>query len=444
MREGKRSILIQSPTGSGKTALTAHMLGTAASRKQDSWFIVHRRELVKQSVMAFDKSMVRHGVIANSFMPDPIPNVQVASIGTLRNRHAKNRPPKLIVWDECHHLGAKSWEAIFNAYPNSFHIGLTATPIRLDGRGLDKYFDCMVQGPSVAELIEMGFLSDYKLFAPGAPNLQGVHKRMGDYIKSELMRVMDKPTITGSAINEYVKRADGKRAVVFCVSIEHSRHVVEEFNARGIKAEHVDGETDQRERDQAITRFRLGETKILSNVDLFGEGFDLPAIECAILLRPTQSLALYLQQVGRSLRPFKGKEHAIILDHANNAAAHGLPDEDREWTLAGIERRAQNKDTGPSVKICPSCFAAQLPGLNKCRYCGYAFPPKPRIVDEVEGDLVEVDPEQLRKERRAKQQRAQTLEDLVKLGEERGYKRPRLWAKHVFNSRQRKRNMGAR
>ena len=439
MREGKRSILIQSPTGSGKTALTAHMLGTAASKGHASWFIVHRRELVKQSVLAFDKADVRHGVIANGFASDSRPLVQVGSIGTLRNRHHQHKKPKLIIWDECHHLGAKTWADIFHSYPQSFHIGLTATPQRLDGKGLSDYFECMVNGPPVGDLINQSFLSHYKLFAPGGPSLKGVKTRMGDFIKSQLTEVMDRPTITGSAIKEYQKRASGRRAVVFAVSIQHSEHIVNQFIQAGIPAEHVDGGTDQLKRDASIDRFRRGETLVLSNVDLFGEGFDLPAIECAILLRPTQSLGLYLQQVGRALRPSPGKTEAIILDHANNAASHGLPDEPREWTLSGSDRRTQNKNSEPSIKICASCFAAQLPGSTVCKFCGYAFPSKPRTVDEVEGDLVEIDPRQIRMKRKDEQRTAQTLEDLVELGKQRGYKRPRMWAKHVFNSRQRKR-----
>ena len=423
---------------SGKTALTAQMLKTAASKNLESWFIVHRRELVKQSILAFDKVGVPHGVISNGFYEDTRPKIQVCSIQTLVNRWPKLRPPRLIVWDECHHLGAKSWESIFISQPQAFHIGLTASPIRLDGKGLIKYFETLLMGPRVRELIDSNFLCDYKLYAPGGPQLSGVHTRMGDYIKSELLQVMDKPTITGSAIKEYVKRAYDKRAVVFCVSIEHSKHVVAEFNREGIDAEHVDSESDSTYRDAAIERFRRGETKVLSNVDLFGEGFDLPSIECVILLRPTQSLGLYLQQVGRALRPYEGKDHAIILDHANNAALHGLPDDDREWTLNGVSKNKRDKSDGPAIKICPSCFAAQLPGVLACRFCNALFPSKPRQVAEQDGELVEIDAAKIRTNRKVEQYRAETLQDLIALGTARGYKRPHLWAKHVFNGRQRK------
>lgn len=443
MQKKCRSILICSPTGSGKTALTAHMLKTAASRSMASWFIVHRRELIKQSIGAFDKIGLRHGVIANGFSSDFEPLTQVCSIGTLQNRYMKYKEPRLIVWDECHHMGAASWEKIFKGFPNSYHIGLTATPYRMDGKGLGKYFDEMISGPSVSDLIEDGYLSDYKLYAPANPDLHGVKKRMGDYVKSDLAQAMDKPTITGSAIKEYKKHADGKRAVVFSVSISHSLHVVGQFRQAGVSAEHVDGSTPRDERDAALHRFATGKTKVLSNVDLFGEGFDVPSIECAILLRPTQSLSLYLQQVGRALRIHEGKERAIILDHSGNAQKHGLPDEERSWSLEGVDKsNKKSKTDRVSITICPYCFAAQPSGLSKCQSCGYDLPTKDRRVDEVEGDLIEVDPSEVRRQRKVEQAQAESISDLIAIGKQRGYKNPYFWAKNVFAGRQKKKLRG--
>jgi superfamily II DNA or RNA helicase len=263
------------------------------------------------------------------------------------------------------------------------------------------------------------------------------HTRMGDYVRSEIVEAMNKPKITGSAIHEYKKLCHGKRAVVFCASIAHSQAVVADFNDAGIRAEHVDGETDQAERDRAIERFRRGETLVLSNVELFGEGFDLPAIECAILLRPTQSLGLYLQQVGRALRPFPGKTEAIILDHAGNCERHGLPDQEREWSLEGreITRRGEKSE---SIRVCPKCFGAQVSGQSsKCIHCGHQFDVKERVLEQVEGDLKEIDKSKLKSVRRQEQGRAQDLADLIELGRSRGYKRPELWARHVYMGRKR-------
>lgn len=439
MRDGKKSILIQSPTGSGKTLLTAHMVKTAASKGMGSWFICHRRELIKQSMAAFDGEGVSYGVIANGFLADVRKAVQIASIQTLVRRYQYYRKPKLLIWDEAHHLGAKSWEELYREFPESFHILLTATPLRLDGKGLGNYAKEIVLGPSVQWLIENKFLSPYRIYVPSTIDLAGVRTRMGDYVTSELAIAADKPTITGDAIKHYKRYANGKRAVVFCCSVAHSEHVVKQFQEAGIPAEHCDGQTPPEERDEKVRRFREGSIRVLSNVDLFGEGFDLPAIEAAILLRPTQSLGLYLQQVGRALRPSAGKDTAIILDHAGNCQTHGLPDEDREWSLLdGAKRKKQRgDDSQQSVKVCPGCFAAQWAGSPNCRFCGYAFETKARQITEAEGELVEIDPAVLRAQRAKEQGGAQSLQDLVRLGHARKYKHPERWAHHVFQARQR-------
>ena len=436
MMAGIRSILLQSPTGSGKTLLTASMLGKAAQKGMPSLFVLHRRELIKQSILAFSQLNIRHGVIANGFPQDPSSLIQIGSVQTLSRRIGKMREPKLVVFDECHHLAAKSWSALYDGYPKAFFLGLTATPERLDGRGLEKYFRTMIHGPSVEWLIKNNFLCPYKLYAPTSASMQGVHVRMGDFVKSEAAAAIDKPTITGDAIKHYRQLASGKRAVVFCVSVEHSKHVVEQFRSAGISAAHVDGETNVHERDEAIRKFAAGEIKVLSNVELFGEGFDLPALEVAILLRPTKSLGLYLQQVGRALRTFPGKTVALILDHAGNCARHGLPDEEREWTLAGHHDEDEDKGPSESVKICPKCFAAQFPGRPACTYCGFVFEAKPREVEEKEGDLSEVDIEAMRKQRRSQQAQLKTLEELIIEGKKRGYRRPELWARHIIRVRQ--------
>ena len=439
MQRGTRSIVIQSPTGSGKTLLTAHMVKTAAAKGMTAWFCVHRRELVKQSIRAFAEVGVNHGVVAAGFLEAKRHAVQIASIQTLIRRYERLRRPQLIIWDECHHIAAGSWAALRKAIPEAFHIGLTATPERLDGKGLAEYFDVMIEGPSVEWLIENGYLAPYRIFAPQGISVAGVHTRMGDFAKDELLAVADKPTITGDAIKHYLKHAAGKRAVVFCVSIEHSKHVVEQFRQAGIPAVHVDGETETEARDQAIRRFTNGEVRVLSNVELFGEGFDLPSLEVAILLRPTQSLGLYLQQVGRALRPSPGKTEAIILDHAGNCERHGLPDEERQWSISGREDKTRRgANAVASVRVCPRCFAAQYPGRASCTYCGHVFEAKPRQVEHVEGDLQEVDTAALRRQRLREQSRTETFEDLVELGRARGYKRPYLWAKHVWNARQQK------
>lgn len=438
MRQGCHSIILQSPTGSGKTLLTAHMLKTCAVRGQRAFFIVHRRELVKQSIRAFSDVGLPYGVISAGWWEEPKQPVQIASIQSLIRRHHKHAKPNLIVWDEAHHLGAESWKRLHAQYPNAYHIGLTATPCRLDGKGLGTFFKEMLQGPSVAWLIENGFLSKYRLFAPSSIDTSKIATRMGDYAKETLATLVDRPTITGDAIAHYKRLADGKRAVVFAVSIEHSKHIVAQFQAAGVEAEHVDGETPMEVRDAAIERFRKGDLQVLSNVELFGEGFDIPNIEAAILLRPTQSLGLYLQQIGRALRPSLGKEQAIILDHAGNYQRHGLPDEERTWTLENGASNVRSGANGTSVRVCGRCFAAQFSGATVCKFCGYVFEVQSREVEQKEGTLEEVDPAVVRVQRLREQGTAPDLNTLIALGRARRYRFPERWARFVFQARQAK------
>lgn len=435
---GTTRILIQSPTGSGKTALTAFMLGSASQKGHRCWFTVHRRELIKQSASTFGMVGIRHGVVAAGFAQDPRPLVQIAGIQTLARRFHRLAPPKIIVWDEAHHVAAASWSVVHNSFPRSIHIGLTATPERLDGRGLGNWFDVMVRGPNVAELIEAGYLSPYRLFAPPPPQaLESVHTRAGDFLSKEASAVMRGRTVIGDALGHYRKHAGGKRAVVFCCDIEHSRAVVTAFNAAGIPAAHVDGETPAEERDGAILGFQAGHLKILSNVELFGEGFDLPAIECAILLRPTYSTALYLQQVGRALRICEGKTQAVILDHAGNSYRHGLPDEERDWTLADRERQTKGKAEGPAVQVCPQCLSAIRRDAETCNYCGFPLPRRERAaVTEVAGELAEVDVIAMRRAAKREQAAAATLEELTELARKRKYRNPDGWARHIIKARQ--------
>jgi len=437
MRAGRRSILIQSPTGSGKTAMCAHMIRNAVAKGFRVWFINHRREIIRQSVLTLveaadlDVGITAAGFPANRNLP-----VQVCSIQTLARRHPLLTPPDLIIWDEAHHTAAKSWATIHQAYPRAFHIGLTATPERLDGRGLIHWFSNLLVGPSVASLIADGWLAPYRMFAPSAPELAAVHTVAGDYNKKELATVMERSAVVGDAISHYQQHAAGRRAIVFMWSIEASIAMALRFHLAGIPAAHIDGETSHRERDQAIQDFRDGTIKVLSNVDIVSEGFDLPAVEVAVLLRPTQSLALYLQQVGRVLRPQEGKT-ALILDHAGNCRRHGLPDDEHTWSLDGRPKSSASSDACP-VKQCPACYAMIGAAAQVCRYCGFVFEGVPREVDQAEGELVELDLEQRRRDRRREQGSANSLEDLVRIGHARGYRYPQRWAEHVWMARQRK------
>ncbi len=437
MREGCKKILIQAPTGSGKTLLTAHMLKTALAKGFGSWFVVHRRELINQSLEAFDLEGLEHGVIAANYGYDPSKKVYIASIQSLVRRVGKILQPKLIVWDECHHIAAGSWTKVFEAFPNAYHIGLTATPERLDGKGLSKYFERMIQGPRVKELIGDKFLSYFKVYAPPTSfNAENVRTLAGDYNLGDLCAQLDKPDIIGDAVKEYERHLIGKRAICFCITIAHSKHTAKAFNERGIPCKHVDGDTPTKERDEAMRAFRAGTIKVLTNVGLFGEGVDVPALDGVLLLRPTKSLALYMQQVGRALRPYPGKEHAIILDHVENTLTHGFVDDNREWSLEGRERGRTKTDC--PVRVCPDCYAAIPISCRFCPECGVTFKPTEREIKQGDGDLVEMDRKIIQLAKKKEQSKAQSLDDLILLGKQRGYRNPWAWARHVYHARRKK------
>lgn len=435
IRAGCNAVLIQSPTASGKTVLVAHMLRNASQRGYRSWFNVHRRELVKQSVETLTEAAgLDVGIVAAGFQGDRKQAVQVCSIQTLRGRRSMLADPSLIIWDECHHVAAGTWAEIFQAYPNAAHIGLTATPERLDGVGLGGWFKELVIGPTVAELIDAGWLSKFKLYSPPGPDLSAVHFLAGDYNRKELASVMDGSAVMGDVLTHYRKLAAGKRMVLFAWSIESSIAIAARFREAGIPAEHVDGSTAHQDRDAAMERFKRGETLVLTNVDLFGEGLDVPAIEAVALLRPTQSLSLYLQQVGRALRPASGKDYAVILDHAGNALRHGLPDDPRAWSLQSGRRKRVGDGAAP-IRQCPQCYAVMSAARPSCIECGFKFAVISRDIDEVAGELQEIE---ARRDKRIEQGRAETIDDLIAIGRIRGYKFPERWAQMVYRGRQAK------
>lgn len=442
-----RRVLLQAPTGAGKTALASFIAGETSRRGGTIWFVCHRAELVAQTSLTFRKFSIDHGFIASGLPLDRRKNVQICSVDTLKNRLATLDEPDVIIFDECHHLGAAGWTRVQDAFPNAFNVGLSATPQRLDGKGLDANFDEIVLGPSVAWLIENGHLSRYRAYAPSTPDMTGVKKQMGDFVRSETERVMDKPTLTGDAIAHWQRYANGLRSVAFGVTVAHSQHIAARFSAAGIPAAHLDGGTPKAERARIIQQFAAGEILVLTNVDLFGEGFDLSAIaqrdvtiDCVMQMRPTQSLALHLQQVGRALRPRKGKT-AIILDHAGNIHRHGLPDDEREWSLEGREKgkRAANDNVPPPPVTCPGCFAQiRRPTPPACPYCGKALASQTGEIMVGEGELKEITEAEkaaIRKRRLREQADAKSLQELVALGAQRGYSSPQAWAFKVWSNR---------
>lgn len=379
------SAVLQMPTGAGKTKAATEII-----KRHDKpvWFICHRQEIERQAAKAFTAAGIDFGIVSPRAKPDYDKQVQIVSVTTLMRRIKDMPLPSLAIWDECHHVAAKSWARIREQLTDSQNLGLTATPERLDGKGLSEWFDALVCGPSTRELIDAGWLSDFRYFAPSEPDLKGARLQAGDYAKKDLAKVMNTPVLIGDAIVEYQKNAAGKRALVFCAGVEASKELVARFNADGVPARHVDGNTPTDERDAAVEALASGEIKVLSNVEVFTEGFDLPAIDAVILLRPTKSLALFLQMIGRVLRKAEGKDGALIFDHAGLWLDHDWFDLPVSWSLEGgaRQRRLAGRKVGP--RRCPECREVRPARVEVCA-CGYEFPTG-REIGEYDGVLREL------------------------------------------------------
>lgn len=402
-------------------------------------FSCHRDFLLDQTAEAFDEVDLPHTFVAAGREYNPYSNVVIASIDTLKRRMERIKAPDVLIVDECVHAAAAGWAKVIEYYQaqGCYTIGLTACPQRLSGQGLGKWFKDMVLGPSTGDLIDAGYLSRYKAFAPSSPDLGGVHSRGGDYVVSEITKKMDKPSITGNAVDEYKKIAPGKQALMFCCSIEHSINVMYAFQAAGFSAAHIGADTDQLTRFQMLRDYRLGKLQVLTSVDIFNEGFNVPAASYAGLLRPTKSLSIFLQQCGRVLRVEEGKEFAFISDHANNIAHHGLPDDDRVWTLASKEKKDRDEERAIPTRQCPKCFFVFRPAAN-CPNCGFELPIQYREVEEKAGQLTEIDRDRARENKMRLQGMAKTFEELIEVGKKLGYDNPTGWARHIYNSRQSK------
>lgn len=442
---GLRAPLLVLPTGGGKTVCFCDIAMKTAARNKNVWILVHRVELLRQTSRALTKSGVFHGLINPNFTPNYTAKVQVASVQTLANRLGKLPPPDLIIIDEAHHATAGTWRKICAQYPQAYILGVTATPVRGDGKGLGKdcggTFDTIVMGPQIQELIDMGFLVPPIVYAPRDQiDLSDVSIKMGDYDRGELELKVDKPGITGDAVDHYTRLCPGEPAVAFCISIKHAEHVAAKFTEAGYRAFAVDGTMEDDKRQRLLAGLGNGTVDVICSCDLISEGTDIPAIACAIMLRPTQSLGLYLQQGGRALRPCAGKARAIILDHVCNALTHGLLQEEREWSLDGVaKKKKKKKQSGPIIKViqCEECYCCYEPVLLKCPQCGFAPERKFREPNVREGELSELSAEaaaMFRKKQRGEIAAARTEAELRKIAELRGYKEG--WVNHVLRSRQ--------
>jgi superfamily II DNA or RNA helicase len=389
---GCRSVVYAAPTGSGKTVLFVELVARIrATRNQRVVIIVHRQELIDQTCLALTSAGLDYGVIAASYPETPGAAVQVAMAQTLVRRLDRLAGIDFIIVDEAHHAAAVSWRSILAAAPQARVLGTTATPLRLDGQGLRDLFDALVIGPSVAELIAQGWLAPFTVYAPARlVNLRGVRTIGGDYAAGELARRMRAGFVRDDVLTEYRKHLAGQPVIAFCPSIEYSIETAAFFRAAAIRAAHLDGDTPREERRRLLLALATGEVQIVTNCALISEGLDVPDVAGVILLRPTKSLALHLQTIGRCLRPGLGKR-AIILDHAGNSLRHGLPDFEHEWSLDG---RPEQQKGEALVKRCPECGAVIPLALRECPGCGADLRPAAPKPAAVPDQLVALDPEQ--------------------------------------------------
>lgn len=440
---GKRAPLLVAPTGAGKAVILARVCHGAADRGNRVYVMVHTVELVDQLSATLTAEGVPHGIIAAGYESNPAMRTKVCSVQTLARRLDTTPAPDLIVTDEAHHSCAGSYLAIYKKWADAKRLGVTATPRRLDGRGLGNVYDAMIETPDTAALIEAGYLSRFKAFAPPTVDTSGLHVRMGDYAADEVDQLMSKAAITGDAISHYRQHAHGKRAVVFAHNIKAAGEYAAAFRDAGYDSFALDGRMDRAIRREVVKDFRDGRIQVVTSCAILSEGFDLPAIECGIFLRPTASLGLWRQQVGRCLRLFDGKTHAILLDHVGNTKTHGLPDDPITWSLADAPSRKKKAAAVPiSVRVCPKCWATARMAARVCPECGTPFPAKPREIEQRDGELVEIQRERERREVRRAQGRSESLDDLIRVYMQRhpdgNAGTAARWAAHVLAGRQKK------
>lgn len=444
-RAGYRRVLLQLATGGGKTVIALSALLSARLQGLGAQFLVHRKELLKQTSARFTSSALDHSFVAADFPFDPAAGLLLSGVQTLINRIAKLLPPVLVIVDEAHHAVSRTYAEILSRWPDAFILLLTATPERLDGRGLEEHADVMVRGPSPRWLIDNGYLSDFDVYAPDVPDFTGVRATAGDFNVGAAAAIMNKPKLVGNVVEHYLELAKGDQGIVFGQNVEHSKRLAEAFNGNGVPAMHVDGDTPTKERERFDDAFRAGDILVGCNCDLFAEGYDVPNIRYLGDASRSKSLIKVKQRHGRVLR-FAPNKRAVICDHAGNVLpphlggqGHGLPDEDREWSLLGREARQKAEKDWTSITQCMECFRIYPSSAPCCPGCTADRPAQPRVVQQVEGRLSKVEREALQKaatrRRLAEEHACTSYEEVVSLARVRNYDWPEQWAKKFCRRR---------
>ena len=383
-----KSVLLTLPTGAGKTVIFSQITKLAKSKGSNVLILVHRKELIDQAGDKLTKANVKYGIIAAGHKPIDS-NVQVASVQTLINRLNNVWIPSIIIIDEAHHAVASSWQKVFNHYKDTLKLGVTATPMRMTGAGLGEVFDDLIIGSTIPELVELGHLAKHEVYAPpNKLNLDKIRTIRGDFNKKEVEDELDKVDIVGDAVDNYRKLGQNKPAIAFCISVKHGQYVTNKFKEAGYTAELITGSMKSDDRKTLVDNFKNGKVQILVSIDVVSEGFDVENCSVAILLRPTQSEGLYIQQVGRVLRPEPNKT-AIVLDHVGNTKRHGFVDDIREFDLHQKAKSKRKGEIAPAVQTCEQCFAVFKP-QPICPVCGHEKVITKKEITYEDGELVKM------------------------------------------------------
>ena len=436
--KGKKKVLLVAPTGSGKTVIASSMLEQAQQRGNFGLFVAHRRELVMQCSKKLADFEIKHGVIMASKSGNAFADIQVVSIQTFTSRVDNEDFVKpnanFIIIDEAHRSTSSSFKKLIAEYPDAFVIGLTATPCRADGKGLGNIYQELIECGNIKDLTAQGYLVPTRIVAPTIPDLQNIRIVAGDYEKKTLDNRMNTPKLVGDIVSHWIRYGESRPTVVFAVSIKHSKYITNIFRQNGIPAGHIDGEMPEIEREQQLEKLNKGEIKVLSNCMVLTEGWDQPKVSCVIIARPTKSYSLYLQMVGRSLRPAPNKKDTLIIDHSGCVYEHGFPDDVPQWELkTSKEKERKKKEPQPIEKqpfTCVQCDTVYKPSKEEpaCPNCAFIPTKKEQMILIQQGRLVE-----LPKAKPNAEDKTNFYAQLIYYAKQKGYKEG--WASYTFKEK---------
>ena len=423
-KQGYKRPLVVAPCGAGKSYIFLEM---ARNCPGQVLVLVHRRELLNQHKLLFQR--------------EGITNARVEMVFTEVNHMTERGRPNLLILDEAHLSRSNTWMTVIEHY-DTYTVGFTATPVRLDSKPLGSIFDTLIQGVTVPWLIQNKYLAEFDYYAPVTIDVSKARVSNGEFVQSDLATIMGNKAIYGDVVRAYKEIAHGKKAIAYCVSVEHAKQVAQQFRDAGYPATYLAAETPNARRDQVMSEFRNGWYKVLCNVGIISEGISIDDVMCCLLLRPTQSHALYWQQAMRCLRYQDGKR-AMILDFVGNYTRNPMPDDDVVWSLESVPPKPKRMtDSGDfTVRVCPECYRT-FKTASRCPYCGAEYPLTRREIEAREDvelrRIAQEDKERIAQEKKRLRQevgQAKTFAELLKIASARGYKRS--WAMMVWRGRQR-------